>query len=208
MAKPMDKYWDRMSDKELVCIMHTGNKQTYKRTFSTLYERYQQKLYNFVYRRVYYETEKCQLADSICQDTWIDVTDRIKRGEYEIHKSGLAPFLYASALNKVRSYFRRKKVQKAYINSVSGELRSQGTSTGKTNPLKNMIEKESSEKIRLAVLELPYKLSQVIVCHFYKGLACRETSNVLGVSENAVRYRLKRALNKLHECLTEKGEIL
>jgi RNA polymerase sigma-70 factor (ECF subfamily) len=56
---------------------------------------------------------------------------------------------------------------------------------------------EWSERLNVAVGELPADIRQVIILHYTGGLTLRETAAALGISLGTVKSRLNAALNKL-----------
>ena len=55
--------------------------------------------------------------------------------------------------------------------------------------------------LTLAVMQLPIRLREVILLHYYQGLNVNETAEVLGISQPSVSNRLKRGREKLREAL-------
>ena len=60
---------------------------------------------------------------------------------------------------------------------------------------------EKDSMLTLAVMQLPIRLREVILLHYYQGLNVNETAEVLGISQPSVSNRLKRGREKLREAL-------
>lgn len=57
-----------------------------------------------------------------------------------------------------------------------------------------------------ALGELPQKLREVVVLHYYEDLSSREIASVLGVPDSTVRFRLMTARGRLRDQLREESE--
>lgn len=64
---------------------------------------------------------------------------------------------------------------------------------------------EAGEAVRMALRELPEEAREVIFLRFYDGLSYDQISAVLGISEQAINGRLRRAKRKLTELLRRHG---
>ena len=60
---------------------------------------------------------------------------------------------------------------------------------------------EKDSMLTLAVMQLPIRLREVILLHYYQGLNVNETAEVLGISQPSVSNRLKRGRERLRETL-------
>jgi len=69
-----------------------------------------------------------------------------------------------------------------------------------------LVEMEDHTDVYAAVLELPKDYRTVIHLYYYEGYAVKEIASIVGSSESAVKSRLFRARDMLHERL--KGEYL
>lgn len=64
---------------------------------------------------------------------------------------------------------------------------------------------ETGEAIRAALKDLPEEAREVVFLRFYDGLSYDQISAVLGISEQAINGRLRRAKRKLAELLRRGG---
>jgi RNA polymerase sigma-70 factor (ECF subfamily) len=64
---------------------------------------------------------------------------------------------------------------------------------------------ETGEAIRVALKELPEEAREVVFLRFYDGLSYDQISAVLGISEQAINGRLRRAKKKLADLLRSRG---
>jgi len=54
-------------------------------------------------------------------------------------------------------------------------------------------------------MQLPFKLREVILLHYYQGMSTIEIADSLGISQSSVSGRLKRARDKMRITLEGRG---
>ena len=64
---------------------------------------------------------------------------------------------------------------------------------------------EKEEELVIAVMQLPFKLREVILLHYYQGMGTIEIADSLGISQSSVSGRLKRARDKMRITLEGRG---
>ena len=64
---------------------------------------------------------------------------------------------------------------------------------------------EQDDSVTEAVMQLPFRLREVVLMYFFEGLSEEETAEALGISRKGVASRLRRAKEKLRKELKEKG---
>ena len=64
---------------------------------------------------------------------------------------------------------------------------------------------EDARELTLAVMNLPVRLREAVILHYYQGLSVTETAQALGITQPSVSNRLKRGREKLRHLL-EGGE--
>ena len=64
---------------------------------------------------------------------------------------------------------------------------------------------DSCEVVKEALSKLSDSAREVIYLRYYDGLSCEQISSVLGISEQAINGRLKRAKKKMAEYLRRQG---
>jgi RNA polymerase sigma-70 factor (ECF subfamily) len=178
---------------------HGGHPVT--EAFDELYEAYEQKIFNLVYRLVGdYED-----AADLTSDTFV----RALRG-YDRFRGDAQPYtwLYRIAVNLCKNYFRQQQ-HRSRVHSFSLDAPLEGEDgltareiedSGQT--LQQRVEElELGERVQGCLLELRPDLRALIVLRDLQGLSYREIGRVLGCPEKAVKSRLFRARSKLRELL-------
>ncbi len=101
-------------------------------------------------------------------------------------------WLFSIAANLVRDLYRRRKPG-ALDPGIEESLPEFAP------PDARMLREENREKIEAAVERLPFDLKVVVALHFQEDLPHAEVAETLGISINAVRIRLYRALAALRK---------
>ena len=60
---------------------------------------------------------------------------------------------------------------------------------------------EKDESLTIAIMELPVRLREVILLHYYQGMKVNEIAEALGISQSSVSGRLKRGRERLKNLL-------
>jgi RNA polymerase sigma-70 factor (ECF subfamily) len=169
--------------------------------FDELYQAYEQKIFNLVYRLVGdYED-----AADLTSDTFV----RALRG-YDRFRGDAHPYtwLYRIAVNLCKNYFRQQQ-HRSRVHSFSLDAPVEGEDgatareiedEGRT--LQQRVESAELEaQVQRCLLELRPDLRTLVVLRDLQGLSYREISRVMGCREKAVKSRLFRARSKLRELL-------
>jgi RNA polymerase sigma-70 factor (ECF subfamily) len=70
-----------------------------------------------------------------------------------------------------------------------------------SSPLEDVERKERRHQVQAAILQLPVEYRDVIVLHYFSGLAYEEISDTLGVPQKTVKSRLYTARQRLAAAL-------
>jgi RNA polymerase sigma-70 factor (sigma-E family) len=137
-------------------------------------------------RLAYLMTGDRQLAEDLAQDAFVRSASRFQhlRGE-----DAFAGYLMTAVVNACRGSWRKRKVERAYIDRVRGE----GPSTA-TQP---------DVATRMAVTEalslLPTRQRAAVVLRHYADLSEQRTADLMGCSVGTVKTLTSRGLKTLRE---------
>lgn len=169
--------------------------------FEDLFEAYEQKIFNAIYRLVgNYED-----ATDLTADTFA----RALRG-YQRFRGEAQPYtwLYRIALNLCKNYFRqqqhRSRVHAFSLDSpseVDGELMGRELEDPSQSPHSQVEVKELGERVARCLSALRPEFRALIVLRDLQGLSYQEIGEVLRCSEKAVKSRLFRARVQLREVM-------
>jgi RNA polymerase sigma-70 factor (sigma-E family) len=135
-------------------------------------------------RLAYLITGNRALAEDLMQDAFVRVAGRL------LHlrdPGGFDAYLRRSVVNLAHSYFRRRKVERRYVERQAGAAR-----VDAPDP-----DVPAREAMRLALLKLPLRQRAAIVLRFYEDLSERETAQVMGCSAGTVKSLTSRGMDNL-----------
>ena len=163
-----------------------------KERFIKAYDELSDPLFRYCFFKVSNREKAKDLVQEVFTKSWEYLTNG---GEISDPRS----FLYKVANNLIIDYYRKAK------HYSLDELLEKGLDFTASGSEK--IEDLAEHKRALRILqEIPEKYREVIVMRFMEGLAPREISKILGISENAVSVRINRSLKQLREKLNIKNE--
>lgn len=175
--------------------LRAGDRAEFARLVETYYE--------FIYRLAIKMLANPQDAEDVLQETFIKAYRHLQGFD---GRSNVSTWLYRIATNEALMSLRRRKPISI---SVDDPLK---TDEGEQEPLQivdwsnlpeeELLSAEAQEYLDQAVGRLPTRLRVVFVLRDLQGLSTRETSEVLDLSETAVKTRLSRARLRLRQELS------
>lgn len=152
--------------------------------FGTLYQKYLDGIYRYVYFRV----GKREVAEDISATVFAKAWEKLS--SYTRVDGSLKAWLYTIAHNQVIDYYRAKKEQLGIPEHIED---------GKESIESSVEKKVQVEQILEEVRKLPEEQQQVILLRFVEDMSHKQISYVLGKREDAVRAQLSRALKALRK---------
>ncbi len=154
--------------------------------------KYQKQIYAFVYRIV----NDAEEAKDLTQKTFLKAFRAIRGFRQE---ASFKTWLYQIAMNTSLSHFKQNRQRER-------ETELQETIIGnQAGALSLVIEKERMDYLKKALVELPERQRLAVILRAYEGLSCKETAEVMGCSEGAVKAHYHSAVRGLRDILKEKG---
>lgn len=161
--------------------------------FAELYEMGQSKLFGYFFSR----TQNNQLSEDLCHDVWAKVMDRIDK--YEIKGSiPIMSWIFRIAHNSLVDYLRVHSKTVLSIDRMSPDGDVWQLQDTKVETQDASVEHKD---VHHAVEQLVDKQRQVILHRFFKGYSILETSQAIGVSEDAVKKLQSRAMIRMRRIL-------
>jgi RNA polymerase sigma-70 factor (ECF subfamily) len=191
--------WPSVDDRPAQDGQHGGHPVT--EAFDELFQAYEQKIFNLVYRLVGdYED-----AADLTSDTFVRAMRAYDRFRGDAHPY---TWLYRIAVNLCKNYFRQQQ-HRSRVHSFSLDAPVEGEDGPTTREIEDssqalqrrVEEAELGEQVQKCLLELRPDLRALIVLRDLQGLSYREIGHVLGCPEKAVKSRLFRARSRLRELL-------
>jgi len=167
--------------------------------FAALVEAYYAMIYQLAIKMV----GNPQDAEDILQETFIKAYRHLKDFD---GRSSLSTWLYRVATNEALMFLRRKHPEQVSIDepldSGEGEMEPVQIVDWCCLPEKELLSSEARLHLDRAIEKLSPSLRVVFILRDIQGLSTLETSEVLNLSETAVKTRLSRARLRLREELS------
>lgn len=184
IPKPMDNY-SAYSDLDLSVLLRNRDSHAFKE----VYERYNELLYIFAYRKLKDETE----ARDVVHDVFASL---LEKGSELTLKTSLSAYLYKSVLNKILDLFRKQDTVRRYIDAGNHFIDVDSLETDyliREKDILSLIEKEISS--------LPPRMREVYELRFREHLSNEQIGEKLGISPHTAATHIKLANKQLRNKL-------
>ncbi len=168
-----------------------GMPESRKEQLENFYREQYDNIVNYIYRKILNREE----AEDLAQDIFMACCRNIDH--YDEGKSSLLTWLYVIANNRLKNYYRDKKVH-LDIDQYDELF-----------PDRNMeLERQTvyvqacRDMIAEALQELPERSRRIVILAYFKQRSSKEIGAELGISPGNVRVILARALNKMRMTLS------
>lgn len=163
--------------------------------FGVLYERYVDKIYNYVY----YRTGNHHDAEDLTAKVFFQALNHIAR--YVQRGAPFSSWLYRIAHNLVanwhRDHSRRKLVSLDVLPAVSNR--------GEDGPFQQAARSEQRDTLLAAIRQLPEDRQELLILKFVEHLPNAEIGQIMGRSEGAIKSLYHRTLVSLRQELDERA---
>lgn len=145
--------------------------------FDAIMVRYETRLLRFLAGLV----TDIEVARELCQDTFLAAYQALPRTKGEVR---LSAWLHTIALNRARSYHRRRRLR-AFL-----PLDDSNFATSDPDVQDAVA---AHDAVHRTLARMPQQYATALLLQTASGLSCREIAQVVGCSESAVKVRLMRA---------------
>jgi RNA polymerase sigma-70 factor (ECF subfamily) len=145
---------------------------------------------------VYYRTRSQQDAEDLTQEIFIRTYKKISSLK-EVGR--FRPWLFSIAYNRIRDFYRKKKIQNFFsLSALEEDALSGYSSHDRENPapIQNLIKQDFWKQVEKFLERLSKMEREVFLLRFLDQLMIAEISRVLKQSESTVKTHLYRALIK------------
>jgi RNA polymerase sigma-70 factor (ECF subfamily) len=180
------------TDYTLLKKIKTGDRTA----FMTLYERYWDSLYSFVFVR----TRDKEVAEELLQNLWVKIlenTESIQTDEQETAKGYLLRYLHYRVLD----YYNSSKITSSNINIDDSEAPIDMTDTEYFEILEESEISALFTMIDQVVSQLSTTEQKVYDMRIRKNMSVNETAEALGISNKTVSNKLSKTLSEIREQL-------
>jgi RNA polymerase sigma-70 factor, ECF subfamily len=184
--------YHQTEDEILAELIMVKASQKKPEAFQSLYDKYFDVIFNFIFRR----TGEEEITADLVSQTFLKALQNLKK--YEFKGIPFSAWLYKIAGNEINKYY--KKSNKAPIYSIESDL------------IINLFEESEEEnlhdeKIKILINELQ-KLSpedlNILELRFFEDKSFKEIAFILEIRESTAKMRTYRAIEKLKSNITNK----
>ena len=144
-------------------------------------------------RYLIYRSGDQDLSGDIAQNVFMKVWTK----KIELASGNIKSLLFKMATDEFISHIRRKKVERAYSDSI--DLRLLQESDNGDDELK-----DKKEQFKKALNQLPEKQRTALLMNKMQGLTYEEIAESLNLSEKAIEKRISQALGTLKQSLNQR----
>ena len=185
-------------DSLLITAYVNGNESA----LSFLIHKYQQRLYNFIYSKVFDR----ETSEDLFQDTFIKVIHTLKRGDYNEEGKFLS-WVMRIAHNLVIDHFRKNQRVPKFENKEDFDI-FQFIADGSPNVENTMVNTQISDDIKNLVASLPEDQKEVLTMRLYRDMSFKEIAESTDVSINTALGRMRYAIINLRKLIEENNIVL
>jgi len=171
-------------DRPLIERVRRGDQDAAKE----LYERYFDRIYNYVYARL----GRAEDAEDLAIDTMTRSLTRLDL--FQDQGVAFSSWVYRIAHNATIDHYRKQA--KASLVPLEGAILPQSP-----DPSEIALDRIESEDLRAAVRELTEEQQQVLILRFFQDLSAAQAAEIMGKSIGAVQALQHRALGSLERTL-------
>ncbi len=190
------------TDEMLMVRYQRGDREA----FATLVRRYKTPIYNFVLRQI----RQPALSEDVTQDVFMRVVQNA--AEFK-HEARFSTWLYTIARNlcidqlRKLSHRRHPSLDAPAGGRNSGDAPPLVESVADTHPRasveRSVAATQVAGRIVAAVEALPDEQREVFLLREIANLPFKDIANITGVGENTVKSRMRYALDRLQDALSE-----
>lgn len=156
--------------------------------FASLYDRYVDQVFAFVYHRVGHR----QTAEDLVGDVFLRALRRIDTFTWQ--GTDFGAWLITIARNRVTDHFKSARIR---LEAPVEEIFDTGAALGRDDPESAALAHELAAKVHEALSQMRDEHAEVLQLRFIQHLNVAETGAVLGKTEGAVKSLQYRALQAL-----------
>jgi RNA polymerase sigma-70 factor (ECF subfamily) len=176
------------SDEDLMLRVQQGDVAA----LGPLYDRFAGPLLGYLFHTV----GDSDAAQDLLHDVFLSLIDAA--GSYE-HPRPVKPWLFTIARNRALNYLKKARPRVSLDRVGEGQPLAERLAGAEKLPGQAALESESRTRLLKALDLLGPGEKEVVVLRLGQGLRYREIGEATGLSEEAVRQRMSRAIKKLRE---------
>lgn len=180
------------TDEEIVTEVLAGKTQHY----AEIVTRYQKPVFNLMYRYTRHELDAADLT----QDVFFKAFSRLS--SYRPERS-LFSWLYTLAINVANDWSRARTRRQTKLPPLD-ELHTPHSTY--RNPAIRLEDREQGELLEQALALISAETREILHLRYRHEQPVKEVATIFGMSESAVKMRIKRGLEQLQKIMQEKND--
>lgn len=167
-------------------------------SFEIIYARHERALYRFL---VHQTGNNVALAEDLAHDVWVKV---IKASERYTPSAQFRTFLFHIAHNRLIDHFRAKgeRLESLDAEDDHGQTLLENMADGDyCQPCDQVARQQAAQQLQQCLQALPAKQREVFLLKESSELSLAEVAELIGVSFETVKSRMRYALDKLRSCV-------
>ncbi len=177
------------SDEQLMLAYRGGDANA----FAALYSRHKGGLFRFMLRSV----KDRDSAEELFQEVWMKLIDA--RSRYE-PQAKFSTFLYTIAHNRMIDHWRRRGLESVSLDE-DGAI--DPPAPPSSQPERRAELNQAGNRLLAALAALPVLQREAFLLHEESGLSVAEIASATGTGPEAAKSRLRYAIAKLREALSD-----
>ncbi len=175
-----------MNDEQLIASLRAGSREA----MELLYDRHKDGLFTLAKGLL----GDASAAEDVVHDVFVSFVESLEK--YHVN-GGLRPYLATAVANRARDRLRSARRRALKSDPEDDADRSA------TPPELAVMQNEETQRLRQALLQLPYEQREVLMLHLQSGLTFKQIGIIQGVSLSTAQGRYRYGLDKLRSLLTE-----
>ena len=169
------------------------------KAFDIIVNKYRDKIYS----NILYMTSNAELADDLCQETFLKAVLKIKAGKY-VDSGKFGSWILRLSHNIVIDYFRQNNNSNESSSLSEEQIFLFSSHYVDMSKEEIMIEGQTKQLLKQLIYNLPQSQREVVLLRFYKNLSFKEIAEITGVSINTSLGRMRYALMNIRQIVEEK----
>ena len=161
--------------------------------FASLIRKYQQQIHTFVWRKV----GDFQIAEDIVQETFLQVHQKLNTLE---DPTQFTRWLHQIAHRRCIAWLRKNRIQTEPLEETDiSEIEAEAYSEYVATEQAKTTAEAQSDLVEKLLAKLKERDREVITLHYFEEMTSSEIGETLGVSENTIKSRIRRARQRLRK---------
>ena len=161
--------------------------------FDAFYEEYYNQVYWYIYKKINHTED----AQDLAGDVFCACFKHFDK--YDPEKSSLSTWLYTIVNNRLKNYYRDKKVMLSLDEQID-ELASTDDDMEKT-----LLIEDYRDILADAISTLPEKYQLIVILKYFGEKRSEDIARIMDMTAVNVRVSLSRALKKINDYLVDHG---